>query len=88
MLLMLAKQAESLGVRKIDLGRGMTSYKTRAMTGVVPVGDGAVDCSPVRKFAKDSWRSLLTQLRESPLRKPARIPWQVYYRLKEWIEFR
>lgn len=88
MLLMLAQNCEDLGITKIDLGRGMTSYKMRAMTGATPVGDGTVDASPLAKFAKDTWRRSLERLRKSPLRKPARIPWQVFYRLKEWLEFR
>lgn len=88
MLWMLAQQCQSLGITKIDLGRGMTSYKTRAMTDVTEVGDGTVDASAVRKLAQGCWRKAVDQLRASPLRKPARIPWQVYYRVKEWLEFR
>jgi CelD/BcsL family acetyltransferase involved in cellulose biosynthesis len=88
MLLSLARQCADFGIHKIDLGRGMTAYKVRAMTGATPVGDGAVDTNQVRKFARDTWRRSLELLRKSPLRLPARVPGQVYYRLKEWLEFR
>jgi CelD/BcsL family acetyltransferase involved in cellulose biosynthesis len=88
MLLELARNCAEFGITKIDLGRGMTSYKLRAMTGVAEVGDGTVDLNPVRRIASDTWRKSLERMRNSPLRAPARIPWQVVYRFKEWLAFR
>jgi CelD/BcsL family acetyltransferase involved in cellulose biosynthesis len=88
LLLELARQSGDLGISKIDLGRGMTSYKMRAMTGITEVGDGTVDLSPLRKFATDTWRRTLERVRNSPLRAPARAPGRVYYRVREWFEFR
>lgn len=39
----LAQQCDSLGLRKLDLGRGTEYFKTRLMSAAVPLSEGALD---------------------------------------------
>jgi CelD/BcsL family acetyltransferase involved in cellulose biosynthesis len=62
LLLELARAAESVGIREIDLGKGDAQYKTAFATGVVPLLEGSVGASvlstlPVR--ARTSARQAL-----------------------------
>ncbi len=67
----MAKAAEALGIRRIDLGTGAARYKNSLATDVTNVGEGTVD---VRLLCRTVWRGwLLTRdwLRNSRFRKPA-----------------
>ncbi len=88
LLLELCRFCRELGIRRVDLGRGMAGYKTRAMTGVTEVAIGGVDLRPVTAVMRAGWRHTQDWIRQSPWRKHVRLPGRALYRLREWLEFR
>jgi CelD/BcsL family acetyltransferase involved in cellulose biosynthesis len=88
LLLELARTSAEIGLRRIDLGKGMSTYKTRIMTDVEMVAMGSVDLRPLTNMLRTTWRQTQDWIRKSPLRAPARIPGRVLYRVREWLEFR
>ena len=88
LLLELARFAQEIGIRKIDMGRGMAPFKTRMMTGYTTVAAGSVDLRPVTNAIRLQWRRTQDWVRGSSLRQTARIPGRVLYRMREWLEFR
>jgi len=88
LLAKLAQHARDLGIRRIDLGRGVAGYKRRAMSGAVTVAEGSVDLRPVVRHVREGWRQAQDWVRSSPLRGPARLPGRFIHHLSEWMEFR
>lgn len=88
LLLELLQEAPSNGVHKVDLGRGMVGYKSRAMTGAVSVAEGSVDFRPLARRLQNSFRSTKQWIRASPISGPARIPGRLIHQLTEWWKFR
>ena len=84
----LAKAAESLGIRLIDLGRGLSRYKRGLMSGTFRVAEGSVDLRPVTRLLRSGFRSACDWGRSSPLRGPARIPARVLRHFSEWLALR
>jgi CelD/BcsL family acetyltransferase involved in cellulose biosynthesis len=56
----LAQRCDSLGLRKLDLGRGTEPYKARLMSGAVPLSEGALDL----RVWPDLWRRTFSRSRE------------------------
>jgi CelD/BcsL family acetyltransferase involved in cellulose biosynthesis len=71
LLLKMAEHAPSLGVRTIDLGKGMSLYKQRLMNASVPLASGRVE-SPWRSIRRQMRRNLRSLVANSPLGKPVR----------------
>lgn len=88
LLAKLAQACPNESVGRIDLGRGMSSYKKRAMSGVITVAQGAVDLKPMRRAVREGWRTTRKWLKESPLHAPASGPAKLAKRLRNWVEFR
>jgi len=84
----LARAAESLGVRLIDLGKGLSRYKRELMSGTFKVAEGSVDLRPVTRLLRSGFRSACDWGRSSPLRGPARIPARVLRHFSEWLALR
>jgi CelD/BcsL family acetyltransferase involved in cellulose biosynthesis len=88
LLLEMIRQCAPFGLRKLDLGRGLASYKTRMMTGTIDVAMGSVDLRPISSLLRQRWRRTQDWIRSSPLRQTARIPGRVLYQVREWLEFK
>ncbi|MAD81078.1 MAG: hypothetical protein CMJ50_09590 [Planctomycetaceae bacterium] len=88
LLLELLQAAESNGVHKVDLGRGVVGYKSRAMTGAVTLAEGKADLRPLARRLQNSLRSTRQWIRESPISGPARFPGRLIHQLSEWWTFR
>lgn len=88
LLLELIRAANANQIQKIDLGRGVVGYKSRAMTSAVRVAEGAVDLRPLARRLQSSLRSTKQWLRESPFSRPARVPGRLIHQLSEWWTFR
>ncbi|QDT66168.1 GNAT family N-acetyltransferase [Calycomorphotria hydatis] len=77
----MAEAAESLGIKRIDLGKGPEEYKASFQSGVTMVGMGAVDRRPFVNHLRRGWdvteRTLKESMLADTLRKPARA-------LKSW----
>ena len=70
LLVELARAVASQGVLRIDLGKGEEPYKTRLMSGAIPVAEGAVDVRLTAGAVGRSWFRLQSWARRSPLRRP------------------
>ena len=66
-----ARSAQSLGIRRIDLGKGLERYKEQFMSGATPLAEGSVDLRPMTSAIRRSWRSTRELVRESAFRTPA-----------------
>lgn len=88
LMLEICRRCRELGVRRIDLGRGMADFKTRVMTGVAQVAVGSVDLRPLTRTLRRTWQSTRDIVKSSPiLHYPAKAPGRVLYRLREWMAF-
>ncbi len=66
----LAQEAQSLGLHRIDLGKGPERYKRSLMTGATPLAEGSVDRRPVTGLLRRAWLGVREWIRNSPLKKP------------------
>ncbi|MFZ1908743.1 MAG: GNAT family N-acetyltransferase [Burkholderiales bacterium] len=88
LLLQMAKDLASAGIRTIDFGKGEEPYKQRAMTGTVELREGAVEMLSFATAARHARRNLETWIRHSPLAGIARIPGRWLKRLERRKRFR
>jgi CelD/BcsL family acetyltransferase involved in cellulose biosynthesis len=72
LLLKMAEHAPSVGLRVIDLGKGMSLYKERLMNASVMLGSGSVELPSWVSFRRGVERKLRTLVRKSPLGEPMR----------------
>jgi CelD/BcsL family acetyltransferase involved in cellulose biosynthesis len=82
------KAAESLGITRIDFGKGPEPYKRRFMNGVTTVAEGAVDLRPEVAVLRAAWRQARTSIRMSPVATPARALLRMVRRLRCRFEMR
>jgi CelD/BcsL family acetyltransferase involved in cellulose biosynthesis len=66
-----ARSAQSLGIKRIDLGKGQERYKQQFMSGATAVAEGSVDLRPITSTIRRSWSRTREFVRTSPLRGPA-----------------
>jgi CelD/BcsL family acetyltransferase involved in cellulose biosynthesis len=72
LLASLVKDADQMGIAKIDLGVGDFPYKTRLGTGSAPVFEGSLYAATWRGQARSVRRSFVRLLKRSPIATPAR----------------
>ncbi|MEO8494730.1 MAG: GNAT family N-acetyltransferase [Planctomycetota bacterium] len=87
LITLVAQQCEAHGIKKIDMGRGVSRHKTELMSGSTEVAVGSVDLRPVARRLRNSWRQTREWVRNSPLYGPARIPGRIIHRIGEWMQF-
>ncbi|QDT35690.1 GNAT family N-acetyltransferase [Stratiformator vulcanicus] len=68
-LQLLAEAAAENGIQRIDLGRGDETYKLKFASGTIPVCDGIVSCSPLRRAGKSAWE-LARRTAKTPALRP------------------
>lgn len=68
----LAQAAAPLGIRRIDLGKGKADWKSRLMSGAVPLAEGCVTASVVVGLARGGLHRTRAWVRQSRLGAPAR----------------
>ena len=71
LLVEIAKACESMGISRIDLGKGAARYKTSFMTGATRVAEGSVDSRPVAGMLRQGWLRTRHWVRSSRFRAPA-----------------
>jgi len=69
----MAKHAATIGIERIDLGRGYNDMKSGLASAAIPVAVGCIECRPLRRALSAGWfcaRNLVhaTPLRGAPLR--------------------
>jgi CelD/BcsL family acetyltransferase involved in cellulose biosynthesis len=82
------RAADSLGIRRIDLGAGGERYKGRLMSGSVRLGEGTVDLQPAAALARQAWRTTRERVRASMWAKPARFPARLMRHFRHWLDVR
>ena len=87
LLALASQECKSHGIEKIDLGRGVATFKSLVMSGTTEVAVGSVDLRPVARCLRNRWRQTKDWVRNSPLYGPARIPGRIIHRLTEWMQF-
>jgi CelD/BcsL family acetyltransferase involved in cellulose biosynthesis len=66
----LAQEAASLGIQRIDLGKGPERYKQSLMSGADLVAEGSLDLRRVRGLARKTVHNARQLVRSSPLQRP------------------
>ena len=74
LLLQMAETAAAEGIDRIDLGKGMSQFKRKAMSGSIPLREGVIDGSLVRRCVRRSGLVLKATLKRTPLRDYLRRP--------------
>jgi CelD/BcsL family acetyltransferase involved in cellulose biosynthesis len=68
LLVRMAKAANSLGITRIDLGKGPESFKAWYASGYEQVTEGAVHAQPLHASLYRKWFRAQVRLRSTPLR--------------------
>jgi len=87
LFLRLAEEAEQLGIRKIDLGRGEERYKWSLASGSVEVAEGAVASRSLATLLRTSWRQTRDWMARSPLAGRVELPAKLLKPLREWLAY-
>jgi CelD/BcsL family acetyltransferase involved in cellulose biosynthesis len=69
----MAQEASSLGIHRIDLGRGRERYKESLKTGALPLAEGSVELRPFAGAVRHGWLRMRELIRSSPLRVPGQM---------------
>ena len=78
--------AESLGIRRIDFGKGSEPFKYRLMSGVTKVAEGTADLRHGAAMVRRACWSARDLVRASPLARPARMMSQNVRRVRHWLD--
>lgn len=81
LLLMMAESAPAMGITRIDLGKGMSMYKERLMSGSTAICEGVVELPSVTTTLRRCWRRFEGVVRRSPLAPMVRTPVRLMRRL-------
>jgi CelD/BcsL family acetyltransferase involved in cellulose biosynthesis len=84
----LAREAESLGLERIDLGAGESVFKQSLASAATTVASGAVTRFAIHRGAQRGWSRAKSWLRTSPLRTPWRAAADRTRPLRDWFAMR
>jgi len=87
LLVEIARAAESLGIRRIDLGKGDDTRKRCFASGVIPLAEGTVECQPLARLLRGSWRQTRDWVHSSPFVAPVKLAASLARPVREWFEF-
>ena len=68
----LAQAAESIGIQRIDMGKGPESFKRSFASGATDVGEGIVETRLINKVLSQTWLQAKAWVKESTLQTPAK----------------
>jgi CelD/BcsL family acetyltransferase involved in cellulose biosynthesis len=88
MLMEFAKVARSLAIRRIDLGKANTDYKTSCMSGAIRVAQGSAAVHPLLRTVRRGWHHTRAWLRTSPFRAPVRLAGGLTRPIRGWLALR
>jgi CelD/BcsL family acetyltransferase involved in cellulose biosynthesis len=72
-LVQVAQQAQSLGIRRIDLGKGPEAFKKSFMSGATGIAEAVVDVRPVVRSVRRWWLRTQDYVRASRFERQARV---------------
>jgi CelD/BcsL family acetyltransferase involved in cellulose biosynthesis len=84
----LAREAESLGIERIDLGAGESVFKQSLASGATTVASGAVTRFAILRGAQRDWNRTKSWLRTSLLRTPWQAVADRTRPLRDWFAMR
>jgi CelD/BcsL family acetyltransferase involved in cellulose biosynthesis len=84
----LMQAAESLGIRRIDLGYGPETYKQRLLNGASNVAEGVVDLRRANLLVRRMYWSSRQRLGQYRIAGPARAPLRLIRRVRHWLDLR
>jgi CelD/BcsL family acetyltransferase involved in cellulose biosynthesis len=87
LFLRLAEEANDLGIRKIDLGRGEERYKWSLASGSVEICEGSVSSRSFATLLRSSWRQTRDWVAKSPLAKTAGFSGKLLKPIREWVAY-
>jgi CelD/BcsL family acetyltransferase involved in cellulose biosynthesis len=87
LLVRAAQEADSIGVRYIDLGKGDEQYKLNFMSGSTPLAEGAVVLRPLDTWLRRGWNTARRLARGLPREGAAGLPVRIVRRMREWMSF-
>jgi CelD/BcsL family acetyltransferase involved in cellulose biosynthesis len=73
LFVLLAEQAEQLGIRTIDLGRGIERYKTSLANKGAPVCEGSLSTPSLATLLRTTWRHTRDFVTRSPLASSTKL---------------
>lgn len=85
LLVEMARHAESIGIDRLELGKGDDHYKRPFMSGAARVAVGALDLRPGRAFLRSRVHRLKKRIVDSPLDKPLRSTLRSLTRFRESV---
>ena len=88
LLLRLTKALARTGVQRIDFAARQHVYKTRFMSGAIPVARGVADRSRWKASLRRGAASIRERIRETPLATPVRAPVQLLRHVGTWWDDR
>lgn len=81
----LIDRGDSLGLKRIDMGKGESAYKTKLANGSCAITEGVVDFRLGRAALWRSWLRTRDWLRSSWLRKPAHRVNRILSGIRNWL---
>jgi CelD/BcsL family acetyltransferase involved in cellulose biosynthesis len=87
LLIMFARIAQSLGIGRVDLGRGEMNYKQRFVSGATTVAEGGVSIHPMRRALRRGWHRTRSWVRSSHVRSVARLVGRWTRPVRGWLAF-
>jgi CelD/BcsL family acetyltransferase involved in cellulose biosynthesis len=83
----LAEEAEQLGIRKFDMGRGDEPYKWRLASTSIEVGEGSVTTRSLATLLRAGWRQTRDWAAKSPLKGTAALSSRLLKPIREWVAY-
>jgi CelD/BcsL family acetyltransferase involved in cellulose biosynthesis len=84
---LLARECEALGVSRLDFGKGSEKFKLTFGNGSLKVAEGNVDVQPLVTFARRSFATTRSWVKNGPWREHAAKPVALFRRFREWLAF-
>ncbi|MBC8355944.1 MAG: GNAT family N-acetyltransferase [Planctomycetes bacterium] len=84
LLLKMAEAFADAGVQRIDFAARQQIYKTRFMSGAIPVAKGVADRSRLKACVRRNTNALRERVRETPVAAPIRGPVRLIRRVGRW----
>lgn len=88
LIYMMAQQANSYGITRMDFGKGDEEYKFRLASGYDEVAEGCVDVRMGARLIRRTWQATRDWVRASPLHGPTQVPLRWIRRMRDWLSFR
>ena len=88
LLLCVLREAEDIGIKRVDLGKGDEIYKRRFMTGSEMVAVGSIESSRITRMVRKARRTSEAIVRSVPLPNSLRRAARLVYLSERWLKYR